>query len=122
MMVHIVRQFHDGMRACVRLDGGRVSEWFEVGQGLRQGYVLAPILFNIFFTAVLNTVKKRLRAEPQIEADLVSIRSTPLAVREGEKTPLTPMIWSMLYADDSAIVSRSPASLAKIMNAVVEVC
>ena len=26
VMVDIVRQFHDGMRACVRLDGGRVSE------------------------------------------------------------------------------------------------
>ena len=28
----------------------------------------------------------------------------------------------MLYADDAAIVSRSPASLAKMMTAVVEVC
>ena len=31
-------------------------------------------------------------------------------------------IWSMLYADDAAIVSRLSASLAKIMTAVVEVC
>ena len=29
VMVDIVRQFHDGMRACVRLDGGRVSEWLR---------------------------------------------------------------------------------------------
>ena len=57
VMVDIVRQFHDGMRACVRLDGGRVSEWFEIGQGLRQGCVPAPILFNIVFTAVLNTAE-----------------------------------------------------------------
>ena len=48
VMVDIVRQFHDGMRTCVRLDRGRVSKWFEVGQGLRQGCVLAPILFNNF--------------------------------------------------------------------------
>ena len=34
MMVDIMRQFHDGMRAFKRLDGGRVSEWFEVSQGL----------------------------------------------------------------------------------------
>ena len=26
VMVDIVRQFHDGMRACVRLDGGKVSQ------------------------------------------------------------------------------------------------
>ena len=25
VMVDIARQFHDGMRACVRLEGGRVS-------------------------------------------------------------------------------------------------
>ena len=73
-MVDIVLQFHDRMRACVRLDRGRVSEWFEVDQGLRQGCVLAPILFNIFSTAVLNTAEERLRADPQVDAYLVSIR------------------------------------------------
>ena len=56
-MVDFVRQFHDGMRACTRLDGGRVSEWFKVGEGLRQGCFYAPILFNIFFTAVVNTAE-----------------------------------------------------------------
>ena len=58
-MVDFVRQFHDGMRACVPLDVGRVSEWFEVGQSFRQECVLALILFNIF-TAVLNTAGERL--------------------------------------------------------------
>ena len=86
VMVDIVRQFHDGMRACVRLNGGRVSEWFKVGQGLRQGCVLARLLFNIFFTAVLNTAEERFRANPQVEADLVSISSTLLAVGDGDET------------------------------------
>ena len=31
-------------------------------------------------------------------------------------------MWNILYADDAAIVCRSPASLAKMMTAVVEVC
>ena len=52
----------------------------------------------------------------------MSIRSTTLAVRDGDETPRTSTIWSMLYADDAAIVSKSPASLAKMMTAVVEVC
>ena len=91
-MVDIVRQFHDEVPACVRLNGGRVSEWFEIGQGLRQGCVLNPIFFNIFFTAVLNTAEERLRADPQVEADLVSTRSNPLAVRGGDETPRTSTI------------------------------
>ena len=35
VMVDIVPQFHGGVRACVRLDKGRVLKWFEVDQGLR---------------------------------------------------------------------------------------
>ena len=67
VIVDIDHQFHDGMRACVRLDVERVSKWLEVGQGLHQGCVLTPILFNIFFTAVLNTAKERVQADPRLK-------------------------------------------------------
>ena len=42
-MLAVIRQFHDGMQACVRLDDGECSDKFDVGQGLRQGCVLAPL-------------------------------------------------------------------------------
>ena len=45
-MLAVVQQFHDGMRVCVRPDDGAGSDWFEVEQGLRQGFVLSP-LFTI---------------------------------------------------------------------------
>ena len=34
-MISVIRQFHDGMRACVWLDDGVCSGWFAVEQGLR---------------------------------------------------------------------------------------
>ena len=39
-MISVIRQFHDGMRACLRLDDKVCSRWFAVEQGLRQGCVL----------------------------------------------------------------------------------
>ena len=44
-MISVIRQLRDGMRECVRLDDRVCSRGFAVEQGLRQGYVLAPILF-----------------------------------------------------------------------------
>ena len=52
-MIRVIRQFHDGMKACERNDDGVCSEWFEVAQELRQGCVLAQLLFNIFFATML---------------------------------------------------------------------
>ena len=34
-MLAVIRQFHDGMQACVRLDAAKCSKNFDVGQGLR---------------------------------------------------------------------------------------
>ena len=56
-MLAVIRQSHDGMQACVRLDDGECSDKLDVGQGLRQGCVLAPLLFNMFFTAVLRVAE-----------------------------------------------------------------
>ena len=53
---------HYGMRAYVRLDDGVSSRWFAAEKGLRQGCVLAPLLFNIFFAAVINVVYMRFKA------------------------------------------------------------
>ena len=46
--IAVIRQFHDGIQAWVRMDGGELSAWFEVTQGLRQECVLSPLLFNNF--------------------------------------------------------------------------
>ena len=72
--ISAVRQFHDGVRACVRLDDRVCSRWFAVKRGLRQGCVLAPLLFNIFFAAVIDLASTRFKADKGVMDALVHLR------------------------------------------------
>ncbi|XP_076047199.1 uncharacterized protein LOC143028697 [Oratosquilla oratoria] len=51
--INLIKQFHDDKTGQV-LSGGEVSEPFNISNGVKQGCVLAPILFNLFFTRVVN--------------------------------------------------------------------
>ena len=49
----MIEALHTGMVANVSV-GGEVSESFSVTNGVKQGYVLAPTLFFIFLSAMLD--------------------------------------------------------------------
>ena len=121
-MIEVIRQFHDGMRACVRSDDGRCPERFEVAQELRQGCVLSPLLFNVFFAVILFGVLERFSKDAGILADLIHLQEQPSKV--GPETALECVrraIWGVLYADDVCIVSRSPRGLGRMMAVLAEV-
>ena len=51
--VNVIRFLHDGLEARV-LDHGTFSEAFTVTNGVKQGCVLAHILFSILFAAMIR--------------------------------------------------------------------
>ena len=60
-LVQLLQDLHTGTRAAVKLAGG-LSEWFDIKNGVRQGCVIAPLLFNVFFDCV---VRSALAAMPE---------------------------------------------------------
>ena len=75
-------------------------------QVLRQGCVLAPLLFNIFFVASINLASTRFKDKGILVA-LVHPRGKGGA-GEGEATAgesiLETPLWSMLHPDDIRVV------------------
>ena len=122
-MISVIRQFHDdGMRACVRLVDRVCSRWFAVEQGLRQGRMPAPLLFNSFCVAVINVASTLQGGQrhhgrfgtPEEEKGGGGAGGRGEATA-GESVLATPL-WGMLYADETGVVSRSPEKLRKMMG------
>ena len=111
-MLTDIRQFHEGMRARVRTDDGEYSEWLDVTQGLRRGCVLSPLLFNIFFAAVIHAVLVRLSEDPEIARVLVhlveDLEEDGVGASAGPPTCVRRAVWGMLYADCLLYTSPSP--------------
>ena len=52
-LTNIIKQLHGGMMGRVCADG-KESDGFDVTAGIKQGCVIAPSLFSLFFAAMLK--------------------------------------------------------------------
>ena len=107
----ILRQFHDGMEARVRV-GSALSESFPVAVGVKQGCVLAPTLFNLFLAAVNlithNVINeyKGVQVEYRLDGNLFNLRR----LQVHTKTTIRD-ITELQYADDLVLIANTPMDL-----------
>ena len=43
----LLRNLYESQEGIVRTGHGK-SDWFQIGKGVRQGYILSPCLFNLY--------------------------------------------------------------------------
>ena len=95
-------------------------------QGLCQGCVLAPLVFNIFFAAVKNVASMRFKADKGTMDALMHLRKKKGAGGQGGTTAAEPALvtplWGVLYADGAGVISQIPKQLTKMMRLTVIVC
>ena len=116
----ILRDFHDDMSEQI-IYGGTSSEFFPVQVGVKQVCVLAPVIFNIFMTAVALyagnsflqdngiTVKYRL------DGNLFNQRN----FNAQSKTSVTHS-YEVQYADGTALVSHTGDGLQQLLDGMVD--
>ena len=52
-LTYLLRNLYAGQEATVR-----TTDWFQIGKGVRQGYILTPCLFNLYAEYIFNLYQK----------------------------------------------------------------
>ena len=97
------------IRAIIQYAGG-FSDSFEVKSGVKQGCVLAPTLFGIFFSMVLKHAFGCLTTGIKLHTRTVG-RLFNLARLETKRNLKIVSIRDLLFADDAALVAHSAEDL-----------
>ena len=52
----LLRNLYEGQEATVRTGHG-ATDWFQIGKGVRQGYILSPCLFNLYAEYIMRNIR-----------------------------------------------------------------
>ena len=95
-MLNILKSLYENVLCCVR-SGHDYTEFFKSPAGVKQGCLLGPKMFCLFINEVTDEIRK--------------------AGRHGILlSNLTEEIFSLLFADDVALVSYTPVGLQNQLN------
>ncbi|XP_076442022.1 uncharacterized protein LOC143281001 [Babylonia areolata] len=110
----VLKQLHEDQRGQVKC-GGELSEPFPIGNGVKQGCVLAPTLFAIFFGLMLREAKEYLLEGIYIrfrtDGSFFNLRRLLARTKTTEE-----LILELLFADDCALLAHTEEALQLVVN------
>ncbi|CAH0727176.1 unnamed protein product, partial [Brenthis ino] len=108
------------MQCCVALDGEQ-SEFFPVTCGVKQGCVLAPTLFALYFAVVVREV-----LQTSVEGVRIRFRTNGRLFNLARLKACTKvsyaMITEIMYADDLCFLAETPDGLQQLMSRFHQAC
>ena len=119
-MLAIIQAFYDGMRGTVQFDG-TMSDSFPIQNGVKQGCVLAPTLFGIYFAVLLSQAfensSEGIYLHSRSDGKLFNI------ARLRAKTKIhRVLVRELLFADDAALVSHTESGLQDLVSSFSVAC
>ena len=52
-LTYLLRNLYAGQESTVRTGHG-TTDWFQIGKGVRQGYIFSPCLFNLYAEYIME--------------------------------------------------------------------
>ena len=111
----MIEALHTGVMANVSV-GGEVSESFSITNGVKQGCVLAPMLFSIFLSAMIDEAFRDIEDGVYIQSRQSADPFNVAYIRAKTKT-IRILMRELLFADDSALVAHSAEEMHQIVYA-----
>ena len=109
-----LRQLHEGQKSQAKYNGS-LSGSFPISNGVRQGCVLAPTLFSIFFSIMLREAKEDLPDGIYIrfrtDVSLFNLRRLLALTNTIEE-----LITELLFVDDGPLLAHTEEALHHIIN------
>ena len=93
----LLRNLYEGQEATIRTGHG-TTDWFQIGKGVCQGYILSPCLFNFYAEYIM--------------------RNTGLDEAQAGIKIARRNINNLRYADDTTLMAGSEEELKRLLMKV----
>ena len=116
----LIESFHSNMQGTVQFNGS-TSEPLHICSGVKQGCVLGPTLFGIFFAMLLKhafgTSREGIYLCTRSDGRLFNLARLRAKAKVREA-----LIRDMLFADDAAVASHTQRGLQSLMDRFSQAC